>query len=94
VIRRRVILVLVVASIVGGLWWNQDRGLKAVATETHAALCAFKTDLEGRTADAEKYLKDVEAGRREPIAGITNQEIKDSIRNRRATLRSLQSLRC
>lgn len=92
--RRTVWLVFTGAAIVVGLWFNQHRGLKAIANETHTALCAFKTDLQKRLAASEEFVSDVREGRREPIAGISDADFRRSIANQRATLKALESLNC
>jgi hypothetical protein len=91
---RKIATAAVFLAIIAGLWWNQDRGLKAVATETHAALCTFKEDLEGRQEASKKYVLDVTEGRRQPIAGITLAEIRVTNKNRQNTLDALASLNC
>lgn len=72
----------------------QARDLRAVATETHDALCSFKLDLQTRQEDGRRYLRDVRAGRREIIEGITIQELEESLAARQATLDTLASLDC
>ena len=81
----------IVFVIVFGLWWSQDRGLKAVAAETHSALCSFKNDLEVRRDSQQGYL-DAMQGRE--IFGIPREVIEQSVRNISATLDSLEELSC
>lgn len=90
--RRYLATVAVVLAIIAGVWWNQDRGLKAVADETHGALCALKNDIERRHRSAMRYLADHPGP--EPIPGITREQIQDSIKNQKATLNALRDLSC
>ena len=92
--RRLIATCLIFAAIVGGLWWNQDSGLKAVATETHDALCAFKTDLERRSRATEEFIDDVKHGRRPPIRGISLADLRRSLDGQRSTLEALHTLDC
>lgn len=92
--RRMVATGLIFAAIVGGLWWNQDRGLKAVATQTHDALCAFKTDLERRSRATEEFIDDVKHGRRPPIQGVSLADLRRSLDTQRSTLQALKTLDC
>lgn len=89
--RRRVLHVVVLIAILGAFWWNQDRGLEAVATETHNALCSFKKDLELRRDNSLRYLVEVKGPF---IFGIPRGVIEESVSNQTATLESLAALRC
>lgn len=66
----------------------------AQATQAEDALCALRQNFEERIAASEEYLADVKAGRRKPIAGITNADIKRGIDNQRQTVVALSGLRC
>lgn len=89
--RRRVLHVATMIAILGAFWWNQERGLKAVATETHSALCSFKKDLAIRHANGEKYLEEIKGPM---IFGIPRDVIEQSVKNQKATLDSLKGLDC
>ena len=69
---------------------QESAKLEAVATETHDALCTFKLDLQTRYKQGLDFLKDNPAG----ISGFTAETIERSLRNQKATLDSLITLRC
>jgi hypothetical protein len=92
--RRTLMWVVLLLAVIFALWFNQDRGLKAVAAETHAALCALKNDLAGRKARSEEFLADVHAGRRPRIEGISDNDLRRSIDNQQDTLDVLSELSC
>lgn len=85
---------LVFILLLGALWWNQNRGVQHLAEETHASLCALKGDLERRYESGSDYVRDVEAGRRKPVPGITPADLERSLQNQRATLSALSRLHC
>ena len=89
--RRRVLHVITLVAILSAFWWNQDRGLKAVAHQTHEALCSFKKDLEVRRDHSARYLIDIKG---EFIFGIPREVVETSVANQTATLESLEPLRC
>jgi hypothetical protein len=64
------------------------------AFQTHAALCAFRGDLNGRANELAIYIDHVKQGRREILQGFTVAELERTLTNQRATLASLGSLRC
>ena len=85
----------ILLAIIGGLWFNQNRGLKAVATETHGALCAFKLNLSERHRDGVRYLRDHPNGitaHGEVI--ISAAQVQKSLDGQAATLSSLRELDC
>lgn len=94
--RRFVATIGVLIAIVGGLWFNQDRGLKAVATTTHDALCALRADIQQRHDDGAKYLKSHPRGLigNSGKALISAAQIRDSLRNQESTLDALEPLKC
>jgi hypothetical protein len=80
--------VLLVALVLAGVYsFNQ-------ASKAEVALCALRADLEVRAESSQEYLADLDAGRREPIPGITRRDITDGIQNQRRTIRALGSLEC
>ena len=91
---RKLRIALIVVAILGAFWYGQQRGLKAVAVETHDALCTLKQDIAQRQQSTKDFLADVRSGAREPIAGISNVDLQRSIDNQQATLDALASLRC
>lgn len=94
--RRWLATVIVILAIVFGLWFNQDRGLKRVARETHASLCALRQDIERRHQAGVEYLK----GHPRGLVGdtgvilISAAQISDSISNQESTLSALDPLNC
>ena len=86
----------VLVALVGGLWFNQNRGLKSLANDTHAALCTLKTDIERRHDAGVEYLLDHPRGlvssKGEVV--ISRQLLKQSIDAQQATLDSLAELHC
>jgi hypothetical protein len=66
--------------------------LEEVATETHAALCTFKADLQRRADDTRAYLQKHPGV--EPIPGITRADLRRSLNAQRDTLESLVVLDC
>lgn len=94
-------IVVFAVSIMGLMVWQSyrvgenARDLRAVATETHGALCAYKGDLTRRYGDGVKYLKDHPDGlvaHGEVL--ITAAQIKRSLDAQEATLKSLRGLDC
>jgi hypothetical protein len=89
-------LIVFSISVMGVLVWQSMRvgqtasDLEGVATETHDALCAFKTDLQKRYAAGTKFLKENPEG----IPGISAAQIKQSLSNQESTLDSLEPLDC
>lgn len=81
-------LLLVAALAVAGTYTYTQ------TSEAERALCALRLNLEVRVADSEKYLADVRAGKREPVRGITEADIRTSIRNQRQTIDALSELDC
>lgn len=86
----------VLLALVGGLWFNQNRGLKGLANDTHAALCAFKQDVERRYDAGVEYLLDHPRGlvssKGEVILGRAT--LKNSLDAQQATLDALAELHC
>jgi len=58
--------------------------------EAHAALCAFKVDLEKRHANGLEFLREHPNG----IPGITAAELQRAINTQKATLDALGILNC
>jgi hypothetical protein len=85
---------LIFLALLGALWWNQERGVRHLAEETHASLCAFKTDLQIRHDAGKDYVAAVESGERLIIPTFTLADLKRSLAGQRATLRSLSDLSC
>lgn len=95
--RRRIVQIALVLSMFVALWWNQEAGLKAVATETHGALCTLKADIRIRRDTAKVYLKEHPRGVVSPATNaviITPAEIQRGIDNQNSTLRALSDLDC
>jgi hypothetical protein len=89
VIRRwGVNVLLVVALLVVGRWQYEQNSQAAMA------LCALRHNLEVRVESSEKYLRDVAAGYRRPVPGITTADINTSIKNQQATINALSNLDC
>lgn len=94
--RRWIATVVVILAIVAGLWFNQDRGLKRVARETHTSLCALRQDIQRRHEAGVEYLKEHPRG----LVGdagtilISAAQIRDSLRNQESTLDALDPLNC
>lgn len=88
-IARWVANLLIVAALAAAGWWQYQQ-----TSQAERALCALRADVEARVANAERYLADVKAGRREPIRGITVADIKRSLRDQRRTIDSLMILDC
>lgn len=88
--------VFVVSVVVGTsfLGTSDRERINRVSQETHAALCAFKIDLEDRVADTEEYLEAVDSGERVLPPGITRADIAETLAGRSATLDSLKGLEC
>lgn len=81
-------LLVLLVIIAVGLYAHSE------ATKAEKALCALRGNFEERIAASEEYLADVEAGRREPIAGITTADIQRGLDNQLATVNALSGLRC
>lgn len=86
----------ILVAIVAGLWFNQARGLKAVATETHTALCALKADLEHRHEAGLQYLVEHPQGvvTRSGDVVISAALLRQSLDAQQATLDALSALTC
>lgn len=88
--------IAVILAIVFGLWFNQARGLKKVANDTHTSLCALKNDIQTRHEAGVNYLLDHPRGlvssRGEVI--ISRPLLKQSLDAQQATIDSLDSLDC
>lgn len=67
-----------------------DARVRAVAVETHEALCAFKSDLQRRYTAGSEFLENNPDG----IPGISAADIQRSLQNQRATLDALSALDC
>lgn len=72
---------------------ERERNTELV-TQTNAALCALRQNVQETQDEAIAYITAVSEGSREPIAGITLREIQDRIASRQATLDALASLEC
>lgn len=95
-------IAIVAVLIIGGHW------LDARQARAEDALCVLRTVLiDSQVSDrasqqrARTYLADVQAGRREPIRGITDQDIKDGIKergriiaNRERSIEALSIINC
>lgn len=73
---------------------RQQKAIAALSVSTNRALCSFVSNLRQRVESSEAYLADVQAGRRQAIQGITEQDIKQSLNGQKATLASLEPLHC
>jgi hypothetical protein len=71
-----------------GIWFYLD------SREAHKALCSLRQDVEARRASSTKYLDDVAEGRRKPISGLTQADVRVSITNQDRTIRALSNLDC
>jgi hypothetical protein len=60
--------------------------------DTRDALCTFRTDLEVRVASSRKFLDEHPEGL--PKAGISAQQLSQSIRNQDRTVDALRGLDC
>lgn len=79
------------------LQYNHSRNLKVVANETHASLCAFKTDLETRRKDTQEYLNAHPLGVVSPVTDaviIPAAQLQRTIATQTATLEALSILDC
>ena len=64
---------------------------RSLSQQTHAALCTFKHELEGRIVASKRFLSEHPNG----LPGIaTPQEIQQDIKNRQAAVDSLEILHC
>lgn len=61
-------------------------------SDTNAALCKFRGDLEQRVSATQTYL-DTHPGP-EPFPGISRTSLKQSLANQRRTIDSLSNLNC
>lgn len=89
-----VILAMVLAVAVAIVYLNSSSNIDRVATETHDALCAFKTDLATRYVNTQLFISQIRKGERPPIPGISIADLKRSADNQQATLMSLDPLEC
>ena len=89
-------LVMVVASIGFQLYRQADAAREGA--ETHAAVCAFKADLERRVRDSERFiamtLDQRIAKYGKTLGEIPPSVIRQSLRSQEATVKSLSSLHC
>ena len=95
--RRQIAYVALVALLFAALWWNQDRGLKAVANQTHSSLCALKQDIEIRQKRSVEYLKENPRGivsKRNGEVIIPAALIQQGIDDRKSALDALSGLSC
>lgn len=53
--------------------------LRRTVSDQHSVLCAQKINTEESIASSKKYLEDVKAGRRQPVPGITETDIQQSL---------------
>lgn len=95
-------LVVFAVSVMGVMVWQTYRltdsssRLRAVATETHSALCALQLDIQQRHDAGEEYLRANPKG----LVGdsgrilISAAQIRDSLANQESTLAALKSLNC
>lgn len=79
-------LIVVLAGV--GVWQYSR------TNQAEQALCALRTDLEVRVDSSRKYLRDLDAGKRDPIPGISRVDIVTGIRNQERTIGALQVLDC
>lgn len=84
----------VLTALVLGLWFNQSRGLKKVATDTHSALCTFRADIQNRHDATVKYLLDHPRGltTKKGDVVITAAQFKQSLKTQESTLNALRRL--
>ena len=73
---------------------SKNSELARQGKEAHDGLCATRANLERRVKASEKYLSDVQAGRRKGVPGITTTDIRESIRRENDTIRALDALEC
>jgi hypothetical protein len=72
----------------------QFRQLTLEGQQAHDSLCTLRVDLQRRADDSAKFLADIKAKRRPPIPGITVVDLQRLVNGQRATLDSLQGLKC
>ena len=94
-------IVVFALTVLGALaWYGHQQGkqadaLKAVATETHGALCSFKGDLQHRFDANLKLLQDHPE---DPVRAyglvIPRGTLASSVSNQKATLKALAPLDC
>lgn len=94
--RRRLLQAAVVLALFGALWWNQERGIQSLASESHSALCAFKRDIEQRRDRSVEYLEEHPRGLVSSSGEVilSRLEIQRSIDAQNSTLAALDELRC
>lgn len=76
---------------------HQAASIRDNALETHAALCAFKSDLERRHSEGVKYLREHPQGLVSERTGevlITAAQFNQSLNNQKDTLDALAALDC
>jgi hypothetical protein len=84
-------LILAAAGAFAWIELNHRRDeIRQVAFSTNQALCALRTDLELRVANAEEFLAENPNG----IPGISAATIEQSIQNQRSTIEALEDLDC
>lgn len=92
--RRYFVTIGLLVVLIGAVWWNQNRGLKAVARETHGALCALQNDIQLRRDASVEYLEENPRGVVSPVTGaviISAAQIRQGIANQESTLKALAS---
>lgn len=95
---QRITFVLVLIAFCGLGWQvelnrglaHQARSLAEQGLESHEGLCALKANLRQRITDANAFV----ATHPDGIAGITDDEIRQTIANQQSTLDSLHVLKC
>lgn len=89
-----VALFFVLAVLVAVLYLRGTSQVDQVATQTHDALCAFKTDLAIRYANTQQFISELRHNQRRPIPGITINDLERSAAAQQSTLDSLAELQC
>lgn len=90
--RRSLAMLATMAALMVGVWFNNERGLSAIARQTHDGLCALRDDVERRRDVSIRYLQKYPDGVVSPVTNaviITAAQIQQGIDNQTATLTAL-----
>jgi kynurenine formamidase len=83
-----VVVLLVIVGYIDSA--NQREAIKRTATQSHVALCAFRSDVQARVVSSEQFLEDNPNG----VPGISPAAIRKSLKAQRQTVDALSVLNC
>lgn len=73
---------------------NRLNEISRQGVQAHDALCAQQASLREAVRESVRYLADVKAGRRKPIAGFSEADVLAAVARQQATLKAYDNLNC